>query len=135
MASIPTKEMKLTDARAHFSELLTEVHREGTRISITKSGIPVGAIISVEDLKRLQRLEEKREQEFAALDEIGTGFIDVPWEEIEAQADRAVAALRAEQEAIRPPADRRAVAETASEDYDETGGVTRPADQGRRGVA
>lgn len=139
MASIPTKEMKLTEARAHFSELLNEVHRDGTRISITKAGLPVAAIVSNRDLKRLEQFEERRAQDFAVLDEIGAGFIDVPLEEIEAQAARAVAALRAERraerKAIQPPADRRAVAEPASDDYDTTGKASQSADRDRRGVA
>ncbi len=139
MASGTTKLMKLTEARAHFSEIVAEVHRDGTRVDITKAGIPVATIISTSDMERFKRLEAEREKDFAILDEIGASLVDVPWEEIEAQADRAVAKLRAErraeQMATGPAADRRAVAEAASDDYDATGEASQPAEQGRRGVA
>jgi prevent-host-death family protein len=90
MASTTTKEMKLTDARAHFSELLTEVHREGIRISITKSGIPVGAIISTSDLERFTRLEAaEREKDFEVFHEAGRALSQIPDDEFEQELAKA----------------------------------------------
>lgn len=45
---------------------------------VEKSGIPVAAIISVDDLHLLNRLEAERQQRFKILDEIGEAFEDVP---------------------------------------------------------
>lgn len=103
MAKIPTKEMKLTEARAHFSELLTEVHREGTRISITKSGIPVGAIISVEDLERFRRLETaEREKDLAVFHEVGRKLSQIPDDEFERELAKARQAYRENTDHLRP---------------------------------
>ena len=139
MASAPNRKMKLTDVRANFSELLNEVHRDGTRVSITKSGLPIGALISIRDLKRLQNFEEARERDFAILDEIGSELADVPWEEIEAEADRAVADLRADRAAetngTKPPQTHRAVAEPAEPGYDTEAETTGRDQRRRRGVA
>jgi len=52
-------------------------------VLVEKSGIPVAAIISAEDFKRLARLEAERNRDFAILDEMREAFKDVPLEEIE----------------------------------------------------
>jgi prevent-host-death family protein len=55
-----TKTIKASEARQHFSQLLNEVFRRESRVVVEKSGIPVAAIISAEDFKRLARLEQER---------------------------------------------------------------------------
>lgn len=91
-----TKTMKASEARQQWSQLLNQVFRKETRVIVEKSGIPVAAIISTEDLKRLTRLEGEREKDFAILDEIGETFKDVPPEEIEREVAKAIAQVRAE---------------------------------------
>lgn len=98
MASIPTKEMKLTEARAHFSEIVAEVHRDGTRVDITKAGIPVATIISPRDSERLRKLDEAREKDFAVLDEFSKAFADVSQEEFDMQLEKALKEVREEME-------------------------------------
>ncbi len=53
-----TQTINASDARQHWSELLNKVFRKETRVIIEKSGIPVAAIISAEDLERLNRFEQ-----------------------------------------------------------------------------
>jgi prevent-host-death family protein len=91
-----TKTIKASDARQQFSQLLNEVFREKSRVVVEKSGIPVAAIISAEDFKRLARLEQERAEQFKILDEIGDAFKDVPAEEIEREVKRAIAQVRQE---------------------------------------
>ena len=68
--------------------------REETRIVVEKSGIPVAAIISAKDLKRLDRLEKERSDRFRILDEVKAAFRDVPESEIENEADQALTRVR-----------------------------------------
>ena len=89
-----TQTIKASEAREQFSQLLTKVFRRETRVIVEKSGIPVAAIISVDDLQLLNRLEAERQQRFKILDEIGEAFEDVPPEEIEREVRRAIAEVR-----------------------------------------
>jgi len=50
-----------TQAQAQFPELISRVERGKERIVIEQSGQAVGAIVSYEDLKRLEALEDAKE--------------------------------------------------------------------------
>jgi prevent-host-death family protein len=91
-----TQTMKASDARQNFSQVLNRVFKGETRVVVEKSGIPVAAIVSADDLETLNRAEEQRKRDFAILDEIGVAFKDVPPEEIEGEVAKAVAAVRRE---------------------------------------
>lgn len=90
-----TQTMKASEARQQFSQLLNQVFRGETRVVVEKSGIPVAAIISAQDLERLARFEAQREKDFAVIDEIRAAFKDVPDEELEREVARAVTDARA----------------------------------------
>jgi len=89
-----TQTISASTARQEWSKILNKVFREETRIVVEKSGIPVAAIISAEDLKRLDRLEKERSDRFRVLDEIKTAFQDTPESEIENEADQALTRVR-----------------------------------------
>lgn len=89
-----TQVMKASDARAKWSQLLNKVFRDQTRVVVEKSGIPVAAVISAEELERFTKLEEQRERNFAVLDEIGDKFKNVPVEEIEKEVNKALTRVR-----------------------------------------
>ncbi len=89
-----TRTMKISDVKNRLSSLVNEVYRNETRVLVEKSGIPVAAIVSAGDLRRLSQLEQDREELFTAIDRMREAFKDVPPEEIEREADRAVAELR-----------------------------------------
>lgn len=89
-----TQTLKASEARQQFSALINQVARKATRVVVEKSGVPVAAIVSAEDLATLQRYEVERAQRFAALDRIGEAFKDVPAEELEAEVTKAIAAVR-----------------------------------------
>lgn len=92
--------MKITDVKNQLSRLVNEIHRHETRVLVEKSGIPVAALISVDDLNRLLRFEQERAERLKVIDEMREAFKDVPVEEIEREADRAVAELREKAAAI-----------------------------------
>ena len=91
-----TQTMKASEARLHFSQLLNRVYRKEARVLVEKSGIPVAAIVSADDLTRLNRLDEERERDRQALAAIGEHFTDVPVEELEREVGKALRAVRAE---------------------------------------
>jgi prevent-host-death family protein len=91
-----TQTINVTEARAQLSEVLNKVYREETRIVIEKSGIPVAAVISTDDLERFTRMEAQRAERFTVLNEIGAAFKDVPPEEIEREVAKALAEVREE---------------------------------------
>ena len=88
--------VKASEVRDNWSDVLNKVFRKQARFVVEKSGIPVAAIISTDDLERLKRFEEERARDFAILDEIGAAFKDVPAEELERETARAIAEARAE---------------------------------------
>jgi prevent-host-death family protein len=93
--------IKASEARQQWSGLLNKVFRKETRVIVEKSGIPVAAIVSADDLERLIRLEAERAERFTALDRLREAFADVPDAELAAEVARAVAATRAEHAARR----------------------------------
>jgi len=76
--------------------LLNKVFRNETRVIVEKSGIPVAAVISAEDLERFTQLEEQRKDRFKALDRMREAFKDVPANELEGQVKKAIAEVRAD---------------------------------------
>lgn len=89
-----------SEARREWAQLLNRVHRDGAPVLIEKSGIPVAALISPRDLDFLLSEREKRERDFAVIDELQAAFqeafADVPDDELERQIEKAVAEARAE---------------------------------------
>lgn len=101
-----TETMKFTDARQNLSQVMNRVARHETRILVEKSGVPVAAIVSPEDLRRLDALEIRRREQFAAIAEISRAFADIPDDELEDELARAQAEVRAELSAERDVATR-----------------------------
>lgn len=89
-----TQTMKISDVKNTLSSLVNQVYRKETRVLVEKSGIPVAAIISADDLARFAQLEREREERFAVINRMREAFNDVPAEEIEQEAERSVAAAR-----------------------------------------
>jgi prevent-host-death family protein len=92
-----TQTLNVSDARKQFSSLVNKVTtEENTRILVAKSGAAVAAIVSADDLKRLEALDAKRERDFAILDEIGATFADVSQKDLEYHVAKAVEEIRGE---------------------------------------
>jgi prevent-host-death family protein len=99
----PTQTMDLTNARQRFGEVVDRVSRRQTRLLVERGGSPVAAIVSPDDLRRLNDLDAEREEMFQAMAEISRAFAGVPVEQLERQVARALAEarpqLRAERDA------------------------------------
>lgn len=91
-----TQIMKASEARQQWSQILNKVFRNQTRVLVEKSGIPVAAVISIEDLERFTQLEEQRKDRFKALDTMREAFKDVDPSEAEKEIAKAITEVRAE---------------------------------------
>ena len=76
-----TRTMKISEVKARLSSLVNDVYHRETRVLVEKAGIPVAALVSVQDLQRIA--EAERERRFAVIDQMREAFKDVPPEEIE----------------------------------------------------
>jgi prevent-host-death family protein len=91
-----TQTMKISDVKQQFSNLVNQVYRCETRVLVEKSGIPVAGIVSVQDMRRLDRLDRERDERFRIAEEFSAGFADQTPEEIERETAKAIAEVRAE---------------------------------------
>mgnify|MGYP001601632262 FL=1 len=98
-----TQVMKASEARQQWSQLLNKVFRGQTRVVVEKSGIPVAAVISAEDLERFTQLEEQRKERFKALDKMREAFKAVSPDEIERELGKAISEVRAESQFQKAP--------------------------------
>lgn len=78
-------------ARQQWSDLLTRVFHREARVVVEKSGIPVAAVVSTEDLERLRQFDRQREEDLRVVGEIRAAFESTSPEEIEREAERAIA--------------------------------------------
>lgn len=91
-----TQVMKSSDVRQQWGQLINKVFRDHTRVVVEKSGIPVAAVISAEELERLTRLDEQRKESFKALDKIREVFKSVPSDDLEIEVSKALSEVRVE---------------------------------------
>ena len=101
---IPTQTMKISDVKQQINRLANDIFRNESRILIEKSGIPIAAIVSTDDLQRLERQDGERTERFKVLDDLAAAFADQSDEEITQETARAVAKVRAEMRGCRQQA-------------------------------
>ncbi len=98
---LPTQTMATDSVQEQFVEVVGRVSRNETRVLLEDRGTPVAAIVSTDDLRRLDQLDAERAERFAVIDEMRAAFRGVPVEEIEREAERALTEVRAEMRAER----------------------------------
>lgn len=103
-----TQKMKISEVKNQLSSLVNEVYRKEKRVLVEKSGIPVAALVSADDLRRLNQLDRAWDERTKAIERFSQAFADVPTAEAEAAVARIIAERRqrraAEAEAERQPA-------------------------------
>jgi len=101
-----TQVMKISDVKNTLSSLVNKVYRKETRVLVEKAGIPVAALVSADDLNRLQQLDRAWNERTNAIERFSQAFADVPTEEAEAEVTRIIAERRQRRaaEAERQPA-------------------------------
>lgn len=101
MSTIPTESLKFTEARPKLSSILDRVFQRKARVRLYKGKIPVAAVVSIDDLERLESLDRDRDYAFARMSRFAEGFRDVSEDELEMRINEAVAQVRAEMTAER----------------------------------
>lgn len=91
----------VSETRRTLSETLDRVRRHEARIVIERSGIPVGAIVSMDDLEDLRRVQQRREEARRVLANVRSGFVGIPEEETEREVWTAIEEVEAERRARR----------------------------------
>jgi len=76
------------------SRLVSADYRKETRVLVEKSGIPVAALVSVDDLNRLNDLDRDWDEGTRALERFSEAFVGIPVEEAEAEIARIIAENR-----------------------------------------
>jgi prevent-host-death family protein len=97
---------KISAVKNELSSLVNEVSLNGTRVLVERNGVPVAAIVSPDDLARLEEFERAWGEGTRVFERIGAAFADVPPAESEAEIARIIAELRQhpEVEAVPQPA-------------------------------
>lgn len=98
-ASSTTETLTISEVKETLNALLDRISTGETRVLVGKSGHPVAALISIPDLKLLERLDRERAEQFKILEEVGAAFSDVPFEEIEREIEGSIAEVRTAREA------------------------------------
>ena len=98
-----TQTMKASDVRSNWSQLLNKVFRGETEVVVEKSGIPVAALVSAQDYKKLKKIKQQQEQDFALVNEIRTAFKDQSPEQIYKGVEQSIAEVRAERNRSKTP--------------------------------
>ena len=92
------EKINASEARQQWSDLLNKVFRKEARVVVEKSGIPVAAVVSTEDLERLHQFDRQREEDLQVVRKIRAAFESTSPEEIEREAERAIAQGRAREQ-------------------------------------
>lgn len=88
--------IKASDVRSNWSQLLNKVFSGETEVVVEKSGIPVAAIVSTQDYKKLQQIKQKQKKDFAFLNEIRTAFKNQRSDQIEKGIQESIVLARTE---------------------------------------
>ena len=94
-----TRTMKISEVKSALSSLVNEVYRGETRVLVEKSGIPAAALVSADDLRRLEQFDREWEEGTKALERFSQAFADVPVEELEARIAEIIAEGRGNEKA------------------------------------
>ena len=98
---LTTQTMKISDVKNKLSSLVDEIYLKQTRVLVEKGGIPVAALVSADDLNRLQQLDRDWDAGTRALERFSKAFADVPVDELEARIAQMIADGRAKDAAER----------------------------------
>ena len=102
--AIMEREIKAFDARRNFGKVLEEVYYKRDAFIITRSGREMAVILSVESYRNWQKLA--KEMALKMIRDVRSRNKDVPLEEIEADIDAALGALKGKANPERQPSKR-----------------------------
>ncbi len=97
----PTETISVAEARENFSDVVTRPLRGEGRVIVEQAGTPIGAIVSMDDVRRLEQLDREWDEFEDVLRRTQSGFEGIPPDEIEQEIDRAIAEVEADYRAGR----------------------------------
>lgn len=85
----PTTHVSVSDARETFAELVNRVAYRQERVLVARRGRPVAAIVPIEDVELLERLEDELDLQ-AAREALAdpNNAVPIAWEQVEAELGR-----------------------------------------------
>lgn len=101
-----TQTMTVSEVITTLSDLVSQGSRNEIRVLVENAGEPVAALVSADDLRRLNELDRAWDERTQAIERFSRAFADVPTEEAEAEVARIIAEGRRRRaaEAERQPA-------------------------------
>ena len=75
----------VSDAREHLSEVVDRTRYTHERVVLTKRGREVAAIVSIEDLRLLEMLEDQVDIDLARKALVEAGEVRIPYERLREQ--------------------------------------------------
>ena len=96
-----TRLMTFSEVKSTFANLVDAIARHETRVLVQKDGVPVAALVSVEDLMRLKLLARDGAESPQALERIGAALRDVTPNEAERNIERIISEGRERDDAAR----------------------------------
>ena len=75
---IVNQSLPIAEAEADLASLIDRVARDKTRVVVERDGMSVAAIVSTDDLTRLDQLDRERAKRLAVIDEVREAFKHVP---------------------------------------------------------
>ena len=81
--------VSVSEARETFAELVNRAAYGHERVLVARRGRPVAAIVPIEDVEFIERIEDELDLR-AALEALADpeNAIPIPWEQVEAELDR-----------------------------------------------
>ncbi len=80
--------VSVSQARDDLAELVNRAAYKEQRVILTRRGRPIAAIVPIEDVAYLERLEDEYDLKMAE-EARAEGGEPIPWEQVEAELDRA----------------------------------------------
>lgn len=98
--------IQLSDVKEPLLRLVSKVSRKETRVIVENAGEPVAALVSAEDLRRLNDLDHAWDERTKAIERFSKAFSDVPADEVETDVARIIEEQRKRRTggAVRQPA-------------------------------
>ncbi len=95
------KTMDIDLVKHQLPSVIQRVSNKEARVLIEQSGVPMAAIVSIDDLERLQQLDQEWEQTTQGIVRLSQTFADIPVADLEAKIDEIIADNRAKEVAVR----------------------------------
>ncbi len=82
--------LQVSDVKEPLPNPVSKVSRKETRVIVKDDGEPVAALVSAQDLRRLNDLDHAWDERTSVIERFSKAFSDVPADEVEADVARVI---------------------------------------------